>query len=340
MGEFLDVARRELHGRLDKFDLVFRAIAGLQRVHSKAQLDIHNIESIFTVLELGRVIQKVPGLEPEEIEPTIQALRELIASTIESTLRFPTLRGKLGVPPPYDNFIELIKKIQSPDGYVRRSRTASIVTFNYDIALDWALLSAGLQPNYGLPGNEIEASQSVPLLKLHGSLNWAVQESPAKPIRSVNLRKYVQERRWGDVFSDRTEYVSVSVSSNLKECFSDEPIEVQKEPLIVPPSWNKADYHSALSDVWAAAARHLTEASQIFVIGYSLPETDAFFRHLFALGSEGGHTLERFAVFNPDETGSVEHRFRSLLGSGALNRFKYHQCYFDAAIGEIGGMIG
>lgn len=62
MANFLDVASDLLHtGRASEksthFHQVFKAIGDLQTVHSKAQLDLNNIESIFTVLELGRVIQ-------------------------------------------------------------------------------------------------------------------------------------------------------------------------------------------------------------------------------------------------------------------------------------------
>ena len=40
-------------------------------------------------------------------------------------------------------------------------------------------------------------------------------------------------------------------------------------PMIVPPTWNKSQYHAALSRVWSLAAQELTEAEDIYVIGYS-----------------------------------------------------------------------
>ena len=68
--------------------MVFRAIGALQSVHSKAQLDLNNIESIFTVLELGKVIQKVSNLTVDEIAKTIAALKVLIVKTLEHTMEF------------------------------------------------------------------------------------------------------------------------------------------------------------------------------------------------------------------------------------------------------------
>jgi hypothetical protein len=68
MFDFLDVASNllrsnEVQEKRTEFERVFVAIGALQVVHSKAQLDLNNIESIFTVLELGRIIQRVPGLK-------------------------------------------------------------------------------------------------------------------------------------------------------------------------------------------------------------------------------------------------------------------------------------
>ena len=66
MAEFLDVSwdllrEGKVNGKRDDFVTVFRARSALQRVHSKSQLDINNIESLFTVLEMGKVIKRFPG---------------------------------------------------------------------------------------------------------------------------------------------------------------------------------------------------------------------------------------------------------------------------------------
>jgi hypothetical protein len=79
----------------------------------------------------------------------------------------------------------------------------------------------------------------------------------------------------------------------------------------------------------------ISEAENIFVIGYSLPPTDAFFEYLYALGSVGDVTLKKFWVFNPDDTGNVKQRFESLLGPGAHQRFKYFPMTFDKAIDQV-----
>src|SRR5439155_9453718 len=114
MTDFLDVANdllrtKQVEDKRLHFDRVFNAIGELQSVHSKAQLDLNNIESVFNALELGRIIQRVPGIDTAEIPKVIASLRELIVKTLETTIVFPTAASYIGVPRPYEAFAGLIK---------------------------------------------------------------------------------------------------------------------------------------------------------------------------------------------------------------------------------------
>lgn len=105
-------------------------------MHSKAQLDLNNIESIFTVLELGKVIQRVPGLTAGEIDVAIASLKELIVRTLEVRMRFPVDQGYIGIPKPYKSFGELLKYLQQE---AFPTQTASVISFNYDVGVDMAM---------------------------------------------------------------------------------------------------------------------------------------------------------------------------------------------------------
>jgi hypothetical protein len=329
MWNFLDVAANLLlQGKVDHargdFETVFKVIGHLQRVHSKSNLDLINIESIFTALELGKVIQAVPGLDVKEIPFAIASLKRLIVETLEQTIVIPTRKGSIYPPPAYAALAQFIRRVAF-EGQPRQ--TVSIITFNYDVSADIALVREGLQVNYHLHPTE----QGISLLKLHGSLNWA--STTSGDILPVPLDKYVH-RYQGDVFEERAE-TRLTIGSNIHEVAKTLNVhpDVEPEPVIVPPTWNKAQYHGELSHVWSAAARHLSEAEYIYVCGYSLPETDAFFRLLYALGSVGGKPLKEFDVFNPDQI--VAQRFLALLGPGAQPRFKYHTTPFSAVAGLI-----
>ncbi|HNC52161.1 MAG TPA: hypothetical protein PLO14_07990 [Accumulibacter sp.] len=337
MANFLDVASdllrtNRVEEKRQQFEQVFSAIGALQAVHSKAQLDLNNIESIFTALELGRIIQRVPGVLTEMIPTTIASLKDLIVKTLEVTIPFPLKGTDIGVPKPYGAFAELLRYLR---GEASPTQSVSAISFNYDIAADMALFRAGLGPDYVIdrPPN---CHNPVPLLKLHGSLNWATQKED-ELIRPLHLLSYFQTYR---IVLPRDGEVFLGVGSQLSEYFPKcVGIDVAPEPVIVPPSWNKADYHNALSDIWAAAAKHLSEAEYIFVIGYSLPETDSFFRHLYALGSVGKSALRRFVVFNPDSTGETDRRFRALLGPGATARYEYKARTFEESLADIKAMF-
>jgi hypothetical protein len=335
MSDFLDVASdllraKEVGDKRAQFEKVFSAIGLLQQVHSKAQLDLNNIESIFTVLELGRVIQRVPGLSPDEIVEAIAALKELIVKTLEVTMKFPLADRYVRAPPPYEKFGDLLEYLYQE---AFPSQTAAVISFNYDIAADMAIFRSGMGPDYVIEKSGTH-NQAVPLLKLHGSLNWATEKETGT-IRPLHLANYFQKYNYNG-HGERHTNTRIQIGTKLAEYFKRyESIEVEEEPVIVPPSWNKADYHSALSDVWAAAAKHLSEAEQIFIIGYSLPETDSFFRHLYALGSVGVAPLRRIVVFNPDDSGATKNRFEALLGPAAKARYEYHAVGFQEALDKI-----
>lgn len=331
MGNFLDVASDlytcgEVNESKQHFERVFKVIGGLQHVHSKALIDLNNIESVFTALELGATIGRVPGIEREEIRPSIDSLKDLIVQTLHKTMKFEFRGRKIHPARPYGEFASLVHELTKK---ASPRQSAAILTFNYDIAVDHALYLAGLGPNYRI--NRAAEKHEVDLLKLHGSLNWASDDTGK--VWTIDFRDYLQQ--YSFPFPEDGMMVGMPIANQIQEYFKRHPSNaaVKKEPVIVPPTWNKSDYHRVLSEVWTAAAEHLSHAQHIFVIGYSLPETDAFFRLLFGLGSVGTQPLRKFMVFNPDNT--VDQRFQAMLGPGALARYEYSNLPFSGAIGAI-----
>lgn len=340
MGDFLDIATNILRAgqaedKGEDFERVFRVIGCLQSVHSKAQLDLTNIESIFTALELGNVIQRVPGLEREEIPKVINSLKALIVRTLEVRIPFPHRAGQIYAPAEYSTFAKLLKHL-THDAWPKQ--TASVITFNYDVGIDLAMAREGLGPDYVIGKPELRSqTPQMQLMKLHGSLNWGLDPA-SKTIHPLHLSDYVRE--YQARHAEEGGRIEARIAQHLIPFFkTHRKVDIAPEPVIVPPTWNKADYHHALSDVWAAAAKHLSEAEHIFVLGYSLPSTDSFFRHLYALGSVGKSPLHRFVVFDPDVSGSVDERFRALLGIAALARYRYESKPFTHGADAIKEMF-
>lgn len=329
MASFLDRGRDLLAGgRVEdarvQFELVFRGIASLQQVHSKAHVDIHNVESVFSAFEMAKLLGAFSAFTAPELEHLLEAMPLVIARTVEETmmLRVEASRESAWVLPPQE-YLRLAELIEHVLASTRPQRSVTILSFNYDVGVELALNWKSIPFTYGL----IREQHKLAVLKLHGSLAWfrcACGEVVQYPISrypwdTFALRQY----REGSL-----RVGAIARSGKFHHC---EGLAVSG-PIIVPPIWNKMGYQLLLSNVWSTAAERLRSAESIIAIGYSLPETDAFFRYLYALGSVGELPLRRFWVFNPDDSGATEGRFRSLLGRGAENRFAYFPERFDECL--------
>ncbi len=177
------------------------------------------------------------------------------------------------------------------------------------------------------------APSGLPFAKLHGSVNW-VQCQKCPVVQSLNLGDFFTRYHyaWDIAAVDKTKPLRLAIEQalgKLEHCGQ----ACAAEALIVPPTWNKSQYHDVIENVWRRAAKEMSEAENIVVIGYSLPPTDQFFQYLFALGCVGRRLLRRFIVCDPDH--AVEQRFRDLLAPAALDGFEYLPGVFSACLGTI-----
>jgi hypothetical protein len=84
-----------------------------------------------------------------------------------------------------------------------------------------------------------------------------------------------------------------------------------------------------LEAVWRRACKELEQAENIFIIGYSLPETDSFFRYLFALGTQGRTQIKRLWVVDPDPNGVVRQRVEGFIGQAIRHRLEFLPITFN-----------
>mgnify|MGYP002346535586 CR=1 FL=1 len=331
MSDFLDVSERllstgALGGFASHFQRVFTTIASLQLVHSKPYLDLNNIEKVFSCLEMAETLGLLPNCSPDEIRERVSDLKKVISITLEKTVMMRKSQDGLEAPGHYGPFAELLRDLLSCN---TESHRVSVLTFNYDLGIDAALALNNLSFDYGL--QEEPKPRSLPLLKLHGSLNWAQCEKCGVVV-ATSLKNVVDHLHQSMLTPIGK--VPLEVDSLLqrgRKCPSCGGA-IRREPVLVPPTWAKGEYHQSVRRVWQQAAARLHEADNIFVIGYSMPPTDEFFRYLYALGTAGGPLLKRFWVFDPDKSGEVRVRYDALLGLGARSRFSFHPGTFREAI--------
>ena len=188
------------------------------------------------------------------------------------------------IPSEYSNFLKIFKRFD----------LLGIVTTNYDIVVEKLIgpnASGRLGGfNYGVKGEELFGSHSVssqwsykprpisgktPLLKLNGSLNWAIN-SDGKLVKHVDCRPS-RGRRY--------------------------------DVAIFPPATGEVIQH--LEPVWIQAQSILHEAHTWIFCGYSLPEYDQNVRSLFirALGN-----VRQIMVCDPKAEQVVCSRLMTLLG--------------------------
>jgi hypothetical protein len=333
MREFLDVADtiRNVSGDIippgsnldDDFTLVFRAIAELQSVFAKSTLELDNIESIFAAFEMAELFGRLGSLKDAEVKRLTSAIKSVIVTTLETRLRFPVVGSQIRPPGPYGSFANFVRELNRTE-----STTVTVMTFNYEIAIDYALQFLSMPLNYCLNPKDPEAS--ISLLKLHGSLNWTRCPNPkCNVITVLEIQKWLPTKRFflGDVTQ-----VNLRMSADLPQCGACGCPSVA-EPLIVPPTWNKTQHYTEIRNVWSVAARHLSEAENIVVIGYSLPATDHFFHYLYALGTASPTRLKRFLIINTDP--KIGDRFSTLLGPLAKERLRTEPCTFSEGIDRL-----
>lgn len=338
MKDFLDVAEDIktysaevlLPQELEYFKNIFDALEMLQAVHYKATFDPRNIEDIFGAFEMSRLIGKLGNFPDTKIQTLRKSIKIVIQRTLEERIQYPSNPDRVFPPEPYKNFCLLLHTIL-------KNNQASIITFNYDLALDFALFFSNLFVKYSIStdqqGNPDITRTPINLFKLHGSLNWA--NCPKCGVIPWHLESFFNipgGSRWPNFPSGGMQKLKLT---DQLPAYHQCPSYREPDPTIIPPTWNKTEHSNILAEVWRGAAQELFDADNIIVMGYSLPTNDLFFKYLFAIGTLGPRRIRLFRVYDPDDTGGVRERFVNLLGPSTIDRFEYISKTFEWAIRDL-----
>jgi hypothetical protein len=276
---------------------------------------------------MAALLGRLGNLENKDVDALPGAMRKLIVQTLEESIRYEvTSNNIIQAVETYRNFAEFAG---------REHDDVCVITFNYDCILDYALGSNTLIVNYGLPDSAAPTGRSIELLKLHGSLNWmsspsgnAIHVEPLEPVGTRLTGVTVSGSHPGPLTA------TMAHSEIARRGIKDDDRD-QWEPVIVPPTWSKAEHHRRLASVWRLAADRMAEAENIVVVGYSLPPTDEFFRYLFALGTMSATRLRRVAVFDANPSDAMNERYLKLVGPMAATRFSFKARKFEQIAGFL-----
>jgi len=168
---------------------------------------------------------------------------------------------------------------------------SAIISFNYDLIADQTLMemrklnfthreycsaeSFLVSKNERRPVRRRKMHNRIPLLKLHGSINW--QRNRRRKTYSVVGRNQTN---------------SLALSYNVPDV-----------PFIVPPLAAKIDISNThLKSLWSSALKRLKDAPGWIIWGYSLPATDTITQVLCRTALSRNKKPKHVIVINPDFT--------------------------------------
>jgi len=351
----------------DSFKRVFEFRRAMAQACEKVAIDLDNIEELFGLVEMS---QRLGGERRDTRDATVY----MIAKTLELTtkpagtgrnhVRFqiktqlksqfaaanragvfqnvPGCANDVFAGDIYEYFAGLATGLFD-DPQHEEARKGTIITFNYDLILDHALQRLNIRPHYALdPGltqkYELTAEERVcSVLKLHGSTNWGVCGNCQK--RIVVLQGKITDTP--EQFRQET----------CDKCHAQ-----RFQPLLIPPSWDKSEYQTIMAPVWAKAVDELRCATRICIIGYSMPQSDLFFKYLLTLALSQNHRLFKLVVVDLVQSPApesfeqweksvcdLESRYQKLLNPLFRDRrFSFHPEGFEQFIctGQVRTVLG
>ena len=184
-----------------------------------------------------------------------------------------------------DEFVRLAMK--PPD---------TIITFNWDLIIERSLENYPKNPTFEYSYSRKRKSKVFSLLKPHGSIDW-FRKSVVKKLDPKTDTLHLDKELC--VFP----YFSRATSPKLLDAV----------PIIVPPVAAKEFNCEFLKRTWRGVYRAVSDATELYVIGYSLPKEDQFarlvlrraLRYNIIKAGRGDKEPVRLTVVNPDETVGV-----------------------------------
>lgn len=181
-------------------------------------------------------------------------------------------------------------------GYLQKSYEHSknaIISFNYDLVAEKALSKLKIPFHYGLKRATIHSDagvtkdEGIPLLKLHGSLNWGYTGRHGE---KLNVYGSSQE---------------ISALGHKR--------------LLIPPTWQKV-FVGHMAQIWNEARTAITKATRIIVIGFSMPETDIHFKYLLGAGLKENISLRKVIFVNPTPLAEFEPKLQAMFQPSFLTK--------------------
>ena len=248
---------RETFGSLDDFEGILGRLeeygqkritpTGTTTYHQDQKDLLHDFSECLQGVDCGDAAAPAEGFYTQYLRSDlVSAFREF----------FYEIEKKRSEPAAYDNFAHKV------------APGSSIITFNYDVALERSLAKHekwDIGNGYGFQFLADRPPSTVKVYKLHGSVNWfksPVYDVPPPVIFTRDLQLLGFET-----------LVDPRVGANA--------MGVDNSGTLILPNPRKRFYWEAFWEpLWKAAAERLREAHEVFIHGYSMPPADLRAREL------------------------------------------------------------
>lgn len=343
------LTKRSPQGALSEADLkVFsEAIEIRNRMdtyHARVSIDQFNLEEILSILYFEAQAGSKNG------KKDLDTFENAVTRTIELTCNVQH-DGKLkhiqsNGAPVYRSFWRILFALHGQ----RMNSMPDILTFNYDLVLERALLQSSI-------GHD-------------GSMIWKNPNTNGFVLDYMggNLKRFAytfEYQRWGDYTTERYEgkrlevyqgdpegipvnytrikYLKLHGSLNFPSKKSAEEASLVKSlenPKIIPPVFNKADSTFA-STIWKEALKSLRNCKNLIICGYSLPTTDTYMQYFLKAALGANKDLTRIFVFDPllseeGEAGEdLKNRYAKCFSEKWQKRIIYTPYHYDK-LGKAG----
>jgi hypothetical protein len=296
----------------EKAERVHKLLRYLYPGFEKPTLNYPNIEDFLNLLAMARLFNS-----EEYITSTIWP-KEKLDEVNQTTLKAVT-----------DYIWKRMQEVHSLEkmrtfvrDFVRANDT--FITFNWDLTLERALQEDSDEMAFWYTYPPSQSEPSVTLLKPHGSIDWYEKAKFPK----------------GKIKSGIVQNLDDKVAVFTRFDFADLPKMADSIPVIVPPVSTKEFSYGVLRRTWRHVYRAVSQATELFIIGYSLPKEDQFARLVLgrALRSNRINVEKkrkqplRVVVVNPDENAEVT--FRRLLGPD-ITSFTFQQETFESFVAGL-----
>lgn len=304
----------------ESFKLIFDWIDELKSASYYLDLDLDNIEHVFSIAEMHK---QIGGLKSEEL---YSALIDVIAITLDHCQVMNVDNVGLAFTTEYAKFADKLDKWRKmKEAESMEMEEDTLVSFNYDPFLDFSVYkNSERKINYCLNPT---ASDGVKILKLHGSCNWYTCKNCEESKRRVvpilktgsKLVEEMSKKAYAPITRGNVRFELYNLIIRHGTC--DVCGQVGSlEPYIIPPTWSKRIVNPELRNVWRAIVEEVKKAYQMIIIGYSMPQTDTFFQYLLTLGLKENNNLNRVVIVNPDKSGELEARYRGVFSRSMTAR--------------------